>query len=101
MRGGPSSQSSTLVRQMHPFLPPAWHQVCVGVTFSLSMWVLLVALKGPKPLSLLEMRLLHFDECFFFKIHAHIALSVTHPCLFLTCVRLFTAVQGVVTQRRR
>ena len=38
---------------------------------------------------------------FFFKIHAHIALSVTHPCLFLTCVRLFTAVQGVVTQRRR
>lgn len=49
---------------MHPFLPPAWHQVCVGVNFSLSMWVLLVALKGPKPPSLLEMRLLYFDECF-------------------------------------
>lgn len=62
--GGPSSQSGTLGRQMHPFLPPAWHQVCVGVNFSLSMWVLLVALKGPKPPSLLEMRLLYFDECF-------------------------------------
>lgn len=36
-----------------------------------------------------------------FKIHAHFALSVTHPCLFLTCVRLFTAVQRVVTQKRK